>query len=45
MDVGGAVSGLEDSGEDGLRIAAALSKGGPDQAARLARELRARPAA
>ena len=44
MEVGGAVSGLEFSGEDGLRIAAALSRG-PNEAARLARELRARPAA
>jgi predicted dinucleotide-binding enzyme len=45
MEVGGAVSGLEYSGEDGLRIAAAVSSGGPSEAARLARELRALPAA
>jgi 8-hydroxy-5-deazaflavin:NADPH oxidoreductase len=44
MEVGGAVSGLEYSGEDGLRIAAALRRD-PNEAARLARELRARPAA
>jgi len=45
MEVGGAVSGLEYSGEDGLRIAAALSRGGPSEGTQLARELRARPAA
>src|SRR3954462_14709312 len=43
MEVGGAVSGPEFSGDDGLRIAAALSRGGPSEAAQLARELRARP--
>ncbi len=45
LEVGGAVSGLEYSSEDGLRIAAALGRGGANAAARLARELRARPAA
>jgi predicted dinucleotide-binding enzyme len=45
MEVGGAVAGLEYSGEDGLRIAAALRRGGPSEAAQLARELTARPGA
>ena len=44
IEVGGALSGWEYSGDDGLRIAAALSRD-PNEAARLARELRARPAA
>jgi 8-hydroxy-5-deazaflavin:NADPH oxidoreductase len=44
IEVGGAVSGWEYSGEDGLRIGAALSRGGPAEAARLAGELRAGPA-